>query len=286
MKTKIFLDGGDVEETDRADKLLKSAGLAGIQGQTTNPSLIAKNLARKSEGRLLTLMEALEEYRRIVREISKITSGPVSIQVTADPQAGVPILLDQARERIRWISNGVIKFPCTKNGLEAARIFSREGPVNLTLVFTQSQAAAIYAATFSHDRPHEVFVSPFVGRLDDRGENGMEVVKNILKMYRFGGDGHVQVLTASVRTLKHFLYALSLGSDAVTVPYAILDEWVDGGAIDPGNHYVYEASGLRPLPFEDKIKLDLGYTEYDFSHPLTEAGVVAFAKDWSAVLKK
>src|SRR3989344_4842731 len=102
----------------------------------------------------------------------------------------------QGKEMFSWIPNAHVKYPTTKAGLEAAHRSIQEGMrVNMTLVFTQEQAAAVYAATKGAKRG-DVFVSPFIGRLDDRGENGMDLIKNIIKMYR-GGDGHVLILGAS-----------------------------------------------------------------------------------------
>lgn len=279
--TKIFLDGGDPAETAEADAILKKAGRVGLEGQTTNPSLISQNLAARLGGRKFTGLEGLEEYRRIVREMSIITKGPISIQVTAHPEAPVDVLVDEARDHLRWIPSGVIKFPCTRNGLEAARIFSEEGPVNITLVFSQEQAAAVYAATFRATAPYPVYISPFVGRLDDKGENGMDVVRNILRMFRekSGDGGHVSVLTASVRKLSHLLYALALGSDAVTAPLPVIREWASQGAIVPNAEYTYYAPGLTEIPYRD-LGLDRGYGDYDIHHPLTEAGVTKFAADW------
>src|SRR5690349_16878438 len=111
-------------------------------------------------------------------------------------------MLRQARMYKDWIPNGVVKFPCTVEGLAAAETFCQEFPVNITLNFSQAQAAAVYQAT--RQARYQVFVSPFVGRLDDLGENGMELITHELKMYQ-AGDGHVDVLTASVRSLSHLM---------------------------------------------------------------------------------
>jgi len=95
----------------------------------------------------------------------------------------------------------------------------------MTLVFSQEQAAAVYAATIGAKRG-QVYLSPFIGRLDDRGEQGMDLIANIIKMYG-AGDGHVEVLTASVRSLEHFTRAIELGSDIITSPFKVLKEWAD-----------------------------------------------------------
>lgn len=284
LTTKIFLDGGDPLETKKADTLLKSHGFPGIQGQTTNPSLIVKNLSNQSNSSNLsnlTNSQAFLEYKRIVTEMAKVTSGPISIQVILSPDATAEDMLTQARDRLLWIPNAVIKFPCTEEGLKAAEVFCQEGSVNITLNFSQAQAAAVYAATKFHN--YEVFVSPFVGRLDDRGEKGMDVVANILEMYRGLGDGHVQVLTASVRTLDHFLYALKLKSDVVTVPYKILEDWCAQGCPIPGENYLYQAPGLSEIPYQE-LSLDDDWKNYDLSHDLTTTGVSKFWSDWTQVV--
>lgn len=283
--TKIFLDGGDPEETKKSDTLLKSHGFPGIQGQTTNPSLIVKNLFHKSNSSNssnLSNSQAFLEYKRIVTAMSRVTSGPISIQVVLSPDATSEEMLSQARDRMLWIPNAVIKFPCTTEGLKAAEIFCQEGSVNITLNFSQSQAAAVYAATKFHN--YEVFISPFVGRLDDRGEKGMDVVANILEMYRGLGDGHVQVLTASVRTLDHLLYALKLKSDVVTVPYKILEEWCAQGCPIPGDTYIYPGHNLTEISYQE-LPLDDDWQNYDLTHDLTTTGVAKFWSDWTQVVQ-
>src|SRR5262249_45961143 len=151
----------------------------------TNPTLVAKNpeiAARVAAGDKLTPEEALVEYRKIIEAVAAVTKGPVSIQVIGDKNTSSEELLRQARVYKEWIPNGVVKFPCTEKGLEAVETFCQEFPVNITLNFSQAQAAAVYQAT--RKAKHLVFISPFVGRLDDRGENGMDVIANEERMYR------------------------------------------------------------------------------------------------------
>lgn len=281
LPTQIFLDGGDPVETKNADALLKRAGLPGVQGQTTNPSLIAKNYAGKLGGKKVTETELLAEYKRVAVAMAEVTQGPISIQVTGDSSLTVDQMLLQARERKTWIPNSVIKFPCTKNGLKAASVFCEEWTVNITLNFSQEQAAGVYAATENARFP--VFISPFVGRLDDRGEFGMDVVNNILAMYRKSGERHIQVLTASVRSLDHLLYAIALGSDAVTVPYKILAAWEQAQFRLPEKNFVPDKKQLKPIPYRD-IPLDKPWDTYDLSHPLTDVGIAAFWADWKALI--
>jgi len=287
MNSLIFLDGGDPEETRQADGMLKSAGFPGIQGQTTNPSLIAKRLAespstslRVNLERKVSQVETLDFYHQTVVEMAKTTSGSISIQVIADDSTSKEEMLKQAQIYKNWISNGVVKFPCTGAGLSAAEIFCQVWSVNITLNFSQEQAAAVYQAT--RNAKHKVFISPFVGRLDDRGENGMQVVKNILQMYT-AGDGHVQVLTASVRKLEHLLYALYLKSPAITVPLKIIQEWQATGFKIPEADYTYPVGQLTQIEYK---KLDLTYDwhSYNLQHDLTDIGVQKFMEDWRGII--
>jgi transaldolase len=285
LMSKIFIDGGDAEETRAADKLLKTIRpewQRGIDGQTTNPTLVAKNPEFQkylASGKKLTATEALTEYRKIVEAIANVTQGPISIQVIADPLTTADEMLRQARVYRDWIPNGVVKFPCTTQGLAAAEIFCQEFPVNITLNFSQSQAAAVYQAT--RQARYQVFISPFVGRLDDRGENGMDLVANELRMYR-GGDGHVDVLTASVRTLGHLFDALCLQSPAITVPMKLFQEWASQKFPLPDQNFTYEGGDLKPIPYQ-QLSLDQNWRSYDLQHDLTDAGLTRFTQDWQKI---
>lgn len=285
FSSKIFIDGGEPEETRQAKKLLGF-----LDGQTTNPTLIAKNLAASSGGAKLTQDEALGEYKRIAGKISKIIPhGSVSIQVFTDSKTKSEEMLRQARERTKWIPNASIKFPCNAEGLQAASVACREMPINITLVFSQSQAAAVYEATLGAKYP--VFISPFVGRLDDRGENGMEVVANIIKMYQSGDlpagrqSQHVEVLTASVRNIAHILYALYLKSNIITVPFKVLQEWADKNFMLPDKDFVYNPGNLKPVPFREDITLGKPWQEYDIHHDLTDIGIEKFYADWNSLVQ-
>ena len=171
-KTKILVDGGDPQET-----LHVKETIGFVDGQTTNPSLIAKNpeiQQRIASGHSLSAQEEKDEYRKIVQAIPPLVGDAgVPIEVFADIGT---------TEMFSWIPNAYIKYPCTREGLRAAEMsVPKKIRVNMTLCFSQDQAAADYAATKGSKEP--VYVSPFVGRLDDHGENGMDVVKNIKKMF-------------------------------------------------------------------------------------------------------
>ena len=285
--TKLLVDGGDPEETVRVKKLLGF-----VDGQTTNPTLIAKNpeiQRRLASGRTLTPQEEKDEYRRIVQEISPLVGDAgVSIEVFADMDTRAEDMLAQGEEMFTWIPNAYIKYPCIREGLRAAEMSVRRGMrVNMTLCFSQEQAAAVYAATTGTRAP--AYVSPFIGRLDDRGENGMDVVKNILRMYG-SGDGHVLVLAASIRTLDHLLASFALQADLATVPGKVLTDWADMGFPMADQAFSYKAVSkngdpLKPIPYQE---LDLGHpwTSFDITHELTDAGIQKFVSDYRGTLKR
>ncbi|MBI4281441.1 transaldolase [Candidatus Uhrbacteria bacterium] len=282
FQAKIFVDGGDPKETSA----LKNA-LGFLDGQTTNPTLITKNpeaKARLARGEKFSSEELLVFYKGVVQELSRIIpDGSVSIEVYADSTTTADAMFAQGKEMFGWIPGAHIKYPTTNAGLAAAERSIAEGMrVNMTLCFTLAQAAAVYAATKGAQKG-DVFVSPFVGRLDDRGENGMQLIENILRLYS-KGDGHAEVLTASVRNLQHFLYAEQLGSHIITTPSAVLQEWAGKGFPVPGADFRYDAGALRPIP-EVALDLTQSWQSFDITHPLTTQGVERFAADWNALIK-
>jgi transaldolase len=283
LRSRIFLDGGDPEETREIKGLLGF-----LDGQTTNPTLISKNPeARKrlDRGEKFSGDEIIDFYHSVVKEISRILpTGSVSVEVYADTGTKAEQMLPQGREMFGWIPNAHVKFPSSPEGLKAAEQAVKEGlRVNMTLCFRQEQAAAVYAATRGAKRG-DVFVSPFVGRLDDRKENGMDLIANILRMYG-KGDGHVEVLTASVRTLGHLLYAIQLRSDIITAPGKILREWAGKGMPMPGGNYVYDAVGLEKIPYKE-LDLAWGWRDFDISHDLTVKGMEKFSEDWDSLIRQ
>ncbi|MBI1833733.1 MAG: transaldolase [Candidatus Andersenbacteria bacterium] len=281
-ETKLFIDGGDPTETAEATHFLTQAGYKGLDGQTTNPSLVAKNpdiVAKIKADEKLTAAELLQKYKEIVQDIEKSAAGEISIEVYADQNTTAEEMVAQAREMGTWIQSRVIKLPTTEQGLLAAEQLKGELPLNLTLCFSQQQAAAIYSATQGSAYP--VFISPFIGRLDDRGENGIDLVANILRMV--GHQSHVQILTASIRSVEHILGALALGTHALTLPFAkAFKPWAEKGFPLPGEDYEYHFNG-SPIPYEE-LDLAADWRSFDLHHDLTAVGLQKFVDDWNSLL--
>lgn len=211
---KLYLDTANVAEIRELAWL--------VDGVTTNPSLVAREE---------------RPFHDVLREICGIVRGPVSAEVVALDADG---MVREARELAKVAANVVVKIPMTAAGMQAVQVLSREEVrTNVTLVFSANQAllAAKCGATY---------VSPFVGRIDDAGGDGMGVVAEILPIYRHYGFP-TEVIVASVRHPGHVLQAALLGAPIATVPYGILKKL--------------------------------------FGHPLTDAGIAQFLKDWERVPK-
>ena len=285
-KTKILVDGGDPDETLRVKELIGF-----VDGQTTNPSLIAKNPEIRQQiasGHSLSAQEEKEEYRKIVQTISPLVGDAgVSIEVFADFDTTAEDMLAQGEEMFSWVPNAYIKYPCTREGLRAAQMsVPKSLRINMTLCFSQEQAAAVYAATKGSKEP--VYVSPFVGRLDDHGENGIDVLKNIKKMYE-SGDGHVHVLAASLRHVDHLLAAFATGVELTTVPAKVLVEWAKKAFPMPDQTFTYKAvdatgNPLKEIPYKG-LDLELPWQSLDIAHELTTVGIRKFVADYRSTLK-
>ncbi len=281
LKTKILLDSGDPIETKQIHDLLGF-----LDGQTTNPSLVAKSpeiIQALQNGHKLTLAEENADYKKIVEEISiQVGDAGVSIEVYSDFNTTAEEMFAQGKEMYTWAPNAYIKYPCTKEGLRAANMSVKEGiRVNITLCFSQEQAAAVYAATKGASAP--VYVSPFIGRLDDHGMNGMNLISNILEMYK-NGDGHVKVLAASIRSLDHFLEVLRLNCDLITAPGKIIQEWNEKGMAMPDEEFSYQPTGLSTILYQN-LNLNKDWQEFNIEHELTKAGIERFVADYKGTLQ-
>ena len=215
---RIFLDTANIEEIREAAKL----GV--VSGVTTNPSLVAK--------------EERADLKAVIQEISSIIDGPISAEVlSTEPEA----MIAEAKELSSWSPNVVVKIPVSAKGLEATSVLSKEGiKVNFTLCFSLNQAilGALAGAKY---------VSPFVGRLDDVGHDGMQLVAEIVKVFQLY-DFSTEVIAASIRHPLHCIAAAKAGAHIATVPYPVLIQMI--------------------------------------RHPLTDVGVARFAQDWQRVASR
>lgn len=189
---KLFIDTANIEHIKEA------ASWGVIQGVTTNPSLVAK------EGR---------DFKEVIDMITKlIPEGPVSAEVTT---LTADEMISQARELAKWADNVAVKIPMTEEGVKATSVVSKEGiKVNMTLVFSANQG--LLAA-----KAGAAFVSPFVGRLDDIGQEGMEVVREIAEIYNIY-EIETEIISASIRHPRHVVESALAGAHIATIPYDVL----------------------------------------------------------------
>ena len=200
---KIFMDTANVDEI----KQYVDWGV--VYGVTTNPSLIAKSGRTQAE---------------VIPEIAALVSGPVSAEVISTECAG---MVEEARKLAKIAENVVIKIPCIPEGLKAVKILSAEGiKTNVTLVFSMSQA--LLAA-----RAGATFVSPFIGRLDDIGEDGVQLVDNIVKAFKLYGI-ETEVIAASIRNLEHVEKVMLTGCHIATIPTKVLAQMINHPLTDKG----------------------------------------------------
>jgi len=286
---RIFLDSGNPQETAKTKSLLGF-----LDGQTTNPSLVVKNPEVQkflADGKKLSQNELLDVYKKIIGEIDTQIAGPISVETYADWDTKAKDMLAQAHDMKTWGKNIYVKFPTIPEGLKAANEFVKSGgSVNMTLVFDQQQAAAVYAATLPTFKP--AFISPFVGRWDDRGFKGIDLIKNIVKMFkdfnkkRSENKSHIEILSASIRHLQHFYGSIVNGADILTVPFKIIDEWVQEERFMPDESYRPETQGLRSIVYKELPYHD-DYMMYPFEREkgsLLDEGLVKFAKDWNSLI--
>ena len=200
---KIFMDTANVDEI----KQYVDWGV--VYGVTTNPSLIAKSGRTQAE---------------VIPEIAALVSGPVSAEVISTECAG---MVEEARKLAKIASNVVIKIPCIPEGLKAVKILSAEGiKTNVTLVFSMSQA--LLAA-----RAGATFVSPFIGRLDDIKQDGVQLVDNIVKAFKLYGI-ETEVIASSIRNIQHVEKVMLTGCQIATIPTKVLAQMINHELTDKG----------------------------------------------------
>jgi transaldolase len=213
---KLFIDSANIDEI----KDINSWGV--ICGVTTNPSLIAK------EGRV---------FEEVVEEITNIVDGPISAEVISLKSEG---MIEEGRELAKIHPNIIIKVPMTMEGLKAVKVFKSEGiKTNVTLIFSPTQA--LLAA-----RAGATYVSPFVGRLDDIGSDGMYLVEDIVEIFQMH-DISCEIIAASIRHPIHVANSAKAGADIATIPYKVFMQMLN--------------------------------------HPLTDSGIENFLKDWEGLNK-
>lgn len=297
LKTKIFLDSGDPAETKN---ILEVMGF--LDGQTTNPSLVAKNPSIETKfegGERLTTEELLSEYKTIISNIRDLLpQGSISIEVYADKRTKAQEMIEQGREMFSWIPSAQIKLPTTSEGIKAAQLLLKEGiQTNMTLVFTQEQGAALHKALNNKIAKGDVFISPFIGRLDDINLDGIDLIANIQNMYK-QQNSKIEVLAASIRNIEHFLYLLYMQVDIITAPFKILKQWAEAGRPIPSEEdsaFKDQNTYFNSKGIHSNIMKDIDFVEFDFTkkwtdfdiqHELTDKGLQRFADDWNALIAK
>lgn len=278
LRTKIFLYSGLAKETQEVQAMLGSL----LSGQTTNAKLISKNdeiQKRLLFGKKFTREEIFSIYRKVVDEIlQKMPDGLVSVDVYYAEGTKAENLIEQAREVSGWGKNIIVKLPLDNEGMKAAEKLVKEKiKISMNHCFSPEQAAAVYRITQGAS-PGQVYISPRVERLDYSGTNGMDLVKNILEMYKHG-DGHVAVLSTDIGTIDHFMCSLAYGADVISAPLRILKVWYDRGMPPPGESYLYQPEDLRPLPSEE-IDLEKHWEEYHIEHELTQMSIQEAFSHW------
>ena len=215
---KIFIDTANIEEIRTANEW----GV--IDGVTTNPTLVAK------EGK---------DFKSIVNHILSIVDGPISVEVISTDSKG---MVKEALEMVKWSKNIVIKIPMIPEGLKAVKILNEKGiKTNVTLVFSVNQA--ILAA-----KAGATYVSPFIGRLDDIGHDGMQIIRDLVQIYNNKEyDFKTEIIVASVRHPLHVIESAKIGAHVATIPFGVIEKM--------------------------------------FKHPLTDIGLEKFLKDWKKVVE-
>ena len=307
--TKFLLDSGDPDEYKAVVKLAENAG-EGLWGSTTNPSLIAKSANRRTAGKKLTIKAAFKLQKNLVLEILSIVPGAVSAEVYADEHTTAEEMIQQGREIAAWHERVVVKLPTTMESFKARTVLRKERIMtNNTLVFSQEQIFAIclheYIIQKVYGPTNELFppfISPFVGRLDDIGENGMSLVEHGMRIKQSfdlqlpNAKLAIWMLAASIRKEEQLKRAIETGSELITAPLSVYEVWFALGTKQKSLDDSSYAKGLNPLPIwtpsKELANIDtletfmdaLTSKKLDISHPLTEKGIDKFIQDWKAIL--
>lgn len=307
--TKFLLDSGDPDEYREIAALAKQNGQE-LWGATTNPTLIAKKLSSKK----FTHEEAFDLQRQIVLEILTIVPGAVSAEVYADQETSAKEMIAQGREIATWHERVVVKLPTTIEGFKARTVLRKKGIlINNTLVFSLEQIFAICLheeiiqqtyGPIPQKNGWESFVSPFVGRLDDIGIDGMQLVEEAMLMkeklnFALPSGKKVWMLEASIRNTSHIKRGIDCNVELMTAPAKVIREWfmlpqAQREILDTRSY----AANLTPLPkwdfpnhmlptaTEDAFFEALRTEQLNIQHDLTDKGILRFAQDWQVIIKE
>lgn len=298
--TKFLLDSGDPQEYKEIAQLAKEKG-SGLWGSTTNPSLIAKKIA--SSGKKLTPKDAFALQKEIILEIVEIVPGAVSGEVYSTQTTTASDMAEQGREIASWHPRVVVKLPTTLEGFKAREILRKEGiSINNTLVFSQQQVYAICLQEMllqkegAKQGTWPVFISPFLGRLDDKGEDGIGLLDDVLRIKNTYFNPDLSwMLAASIRNSYHLKKTLESNSELTTVPAKVLREWFSltdeqkEALTQPTPDLVKILSWTPPEELKNIQNLE-DFTKaitdgtLDITHPLTKAGIDKFVADWNTIL--
>ena len=302
--TKFLLDSGNTNEYKELTKLAKSKGTE-IWGATTNPTLIAKNIT----GKKLTQDEAFKLQKEIILEILSLVPGAVSAEVYADKSTTAEEMIQQGEEIATWNKRIYVKLPTTLAGFKARTALRQENiSINNTLVFSQQQ---IFAITLHEQIVRQInpyiqstwpqFISPFIGRLDDFGQRGYQIIDHGMKMkskfLSLNNTPLTWILSASIRTPVHIKQTINANAEIITAPGKAYREWF---ALTPQQIQEIDITtytkNLKDIPYWDpplelqKITTVEEFTnaiqtnKLDIRHPLTDRGIDQFVADWKAIL--
>jgi len=296
--TKFLLDSGDPDEYKEIAVLAKEKGYE-LWGATTNPTLIAKKLA----GKKISSEEAFTLQKKIVFEILAIVPGAVSAEVYADDKTSAQQMIEQGRDIATWHERIYVKLPTTIEGFKARTVLRKEGiPINNTLVFSQEQIFAIclhekIIEQTNHPKATYCpqFISPFIGRLDDQGQNGVSLIANGIKIQKeFFPKNQTWMLAASIRNAYHLEQSIIAQSDIITVPAKVYKEWLalsqeQRDALTPPSNlapipYWQPPTALQQLSTVDAFMEAIVTKKLDIFHSLTEKGIERFTADWKTII--
>lgn len=295
--TKFILDSADLEEYHEAKKLLANKNLE-LWGATTNPTLIAGSLAKNK----LSRKQAQNLQKKLVLEILKIVPGAVSCEVYADFTTTAQEMAEEGREIAALDPRIAVKLPTTKNGMKARTLLRKENiTVNNTLVFSLEQIFAIclheklIRDTYRlPQKPWPDFISPFVGRLDDTGINGMDLIEQGMELKKTFYNKYpdlIWLLEASIRNVSHLQKGIELGVELATAPLKAYREYVASKDINAEDEFsqkltklpIWHAPSLSIKTLEDFDEA-VSKNQLNINHPLTDKGLKRFAEDWNKIL--